>query len=416
MRHRVVITGLGAVTPIGLTVDDFWAGLMRGESGAGPITRFDASAHKTQIACQLKGFDPNMYMGRKAARRYDPFAQYGLAAAKQAVEDAGLDPASMDEAELENVGVILGTGIGGIEMLENEWLTMQEYGPNRVSPFLGPMMIANSGAGVIAIEYGFKGPNHAVVSACATGNHSLGDALLLLRHGYANVMLAGGAEATITPLPMAGFEAMKALSTRNDDPQRASRPFDQDRDGFVAGEGAGVLILETLEHAQARGATIHAEIVGYGASSDAYHVAAPDPEGRGVYLAMRRALRDADLAPSDVDYVNLHATSTPLGDLAETQAIKRVFGDHAQTLKTSSTKSMTGHLLGAAGAIEAIATILAIRNQTAPPTINLMNQDPACDLDYTPNEPQTHPIEVAASNAFGFGGHNTTVILRRFDG
>ncbi|GAB5521020.1 MAG: beta-ketoacyl-ACP synthase II [Rhodothermales bacterium] len=415
-RTRVVVTGLGAVTPLGLTVDTFWDGMKKGASGAGPITHFERTKIKTHFACELKGFNAADYLDRKMAKRYDPYCTYALVATQQAVADAGFDAETMPQEQKDEVAVVYGTGIGGITMLEQQSEVLFERGANRLSPFLVPMMISNMAAGAIAITYGFRGPNHAIVTACATGNHAIGDALLLLRAGQAEVVVCGGSEAPISAIALGGFNAMKALSTRNDDPEHASRPFDIDRDGFVAGEGAGTLVLETLEHAQARGATIYAELLGFGASSDAYHFAAPDPTGSGVELAMKRALKDAQIDKTDVDYINMHATSTPLGDIAETQAIKNVYGDHAYNVHLSGTKSMTGHLLGAAGAVEGIASILAIRDGIIPPTINLVNHDPQCDLNYTPNEAVEADVRIAVSNAFGFGGHNTTAVFARFDG
>ncbi len=412
-RHRVVVTGLGALTPVGLCPDAYWEAMMGGTSGAASITNFDTSAFATRFACELKDFDPLDYLDRKQARRLDPFCQFAIIAARQAMDDAGLD--ALSDEEKERIGVALGSGIGGLQLFQDQTQVFLEHGPNRFSPFFVPMMISNMAAGLVAIEFGLRGPNHCVVSACASGNHNIADAMLLLRHGYVDVMLCGGAEAPITGIGIGGFGAMRALSKRNDAPETASRPFDKTRDGFVAGEGAGVLVLETLEHAQARGAAIHAEVAAVGASADAYHFAAPDPEGRGAVLAMERALADAGLQPEDVDHINMHATSTPLGDVAETGAIKQVFGEHAYRMRLSSTKSMTGHLLGAAAAIEAIATILAIKHQRVPPTINFEHPDPACDLDYTFNEPKEHPIDVALSNAFGFGGHNTTAVFKRFE-
>jgi 3-oxoacyl-[acyl-carrier-protein] synthase II len=387
---------------------------MAGTSGAGPITRFDASEFKTQIACELQGFDPTEYMDRKQTSRFDPYGQYAVAAARQAIDDAGLDPHALPAEQKDRIGVIVGTGMGGVELFEEQARTLVERGPNRISPFLVPMMIPNMAAGLVAMEFGLRGPNHCVVSACASGNHAIGDAIGVLRSGQADAVICGGTEAPITPLTVGGFAAMRALSTRNDDPKGASRPFDADRDGFVPAEGAGILVLETYEHAMERGADVYAEVAGFGASSDAYHYAAPDPEGDGIALALRRALKDADMAPDAVDYVNAHATGTPAGDPIESNALKTVFGPHAHQLKVSSTKSMTGHLLGAAGAVEAIATILAIARGAVPPTINLDTPDEACDLDYTPNTPVEMPVQVAANNAFGFGGHNTTSIFRQF--
>lgn len=412
---RILVTGLGALTPIGLSPDTFWDALMRGKSGAGPITRFDATDFKTQIAGELDGFDPQDYMERKQASRFDPFAQYGLAAARQAVTDAALDIEALPQSQKDRIGVVFGTGQGGVGLFEEQARVLFEHGPDRISPFLVPMMIPNMAAGIIAMELGLRGPNHCVVSACATGNHAIGDAVAALKSGQADVMICGGAEAPVTPLTIGGFAAMRALSTRNDDPTRASRPFDKDRDGFVASEGAGALVLETYEHAMDRGAAIYAEFTGFGASADAYHYAAPEPNGEGVVLAMQRAMAEAAVTPADIDYVNLHATSTPAGDPIESKAIEQAFGAHAHHVKLSSTKSMTGHLLGAAGAIEAIAAILAIRRGAVPPTINLDTPDPECTLDYTPNEPVEMDIDVVANNAFGFGGHNTTTIFRRFE-
>ncbi|NBB72912.1 MAG: beta-ketoacyl-ACP synthase II [Bacteroidetes bacterium] len=411
---RILVTGLGALTPIGLSPDAFWDGLMRGQSGAAPITRFDASAFKTRFACELEGFDPQDFMDRKQVSRFDPYCQYALAAARQALDDAGLDPAALTQSEKDRVGVIIGTGMGGVGLFEEQARTLAERGPDRISPFLVPMMIPNMAAGIVAMEFGLRGPNHCVVSACASGNHAIGDAMAALRSGQADVAICGGTEAPITPLTVGGFAAMRALSTRNDDPEHASRPFDADRDGFVAGEGAGMLILETYEHAMDRGAEVYAEVAGFGASADAYHYAAPDPDGEGVVLAMQRALEDAALPPDAVDYVNAHATSTPAGDPIETKAIRAALGEHADQVKVSSTKSMTGHLLGAAGAIEAIASILAINRGAVPPTINLDTLDEACTLDVTPNAPVEMPVAIAANNAFGFGGHNTTTVFRRF--
>lgn len=411
---RILVTGLGALTPIGLSPDAFWDGLMRGTSGAAPITRFDPRAFKTRFACELEGFDPKAFMDRKQASRFDPYCQYALAAARQGLDDAGIEPASLSQAQKDRIGVIIGTGMGGVGLFEEQARTLAEHGPDRISPFLVPMMIPNMAAGIVAMEFGLRGPNHCVVSACATGNHAIGDAMAALRSGQADVVICGGTEAPITPLTIGGFAAMRALSTRNDDPEHASRPFDADRDGFVAGEGAGMLVLETFEHAMERGADVYAEVAGFGASADAYHYAAPDPEGEGVTLAIQRALADADLEAGAIDYVNAHATGTPAGDPVEIKAIKNAFGAHAERLKVSSTKSMTGHLLGAAGAVEAVASILAINRGAVPPTINLDTPDADCDLDITPNEPVEMPVTAAANNAFGFGGHNTTTVFRQF--
>ncbi|MEO0535980.1 MAG: beta-ketoacyl-ACP synthase II [Cyanobacteria bacterium P01_A01_bin.123] len=413
-QARIVVTGMGAVTPIGLSIDAFWKSMMQGESGAAPITHFDASPFKTRFACELKDFNPTDYLERKQATRLDSFCQYALVAAQQAIADAQLNPTELEQEARDRIGVVFGSGIGGLQVLETQAKVLAEKGPNSLSPFMIPMMIGNMAAGMIAMQHGLRGPNHGVVSACTTSNDAFRDAILLMRQGYADAMVCGGSEASITPLGVGGFAAMRALSTRNDDPQTASRPFDTNRDGFVVGEGAGAILLETLSHAQARGAKIYAEVLGFGSSSDAYHYAAPDPSGSGVVLAMRRALEDTGLTPQAVDYINLHATSTPLGDIAESNAIKQVFGSHAHQMKLSATKSMTGHLLGAAGAIEAIATVLAIQYNEIPPTINVESLDEACDLDYTVGKPQTHEVKVALSNGFGFGGHNTTIVFQRF--
>ncbi|WP_369684577.1 beta-ketoacyl-ACP synthase II [Rhodothermus marinus] len=414
-RRRVVVTGMGALTPIGLNVPDFWEALLQGKSGAAPITRFDPTPFDTHFACELKGFDPLDYMDRKTARRLDPFAQYALVATDEALRDAGLDPEKLAASEKDRIGVVFGSGIGGMQVFQEQTAQYLQRGARFISPLFIPMLIPDISAGHLAIRYGFRGPNYAVVSACATANHNLGDAFLLIQRGIADVVLCGGSEAPITEMALGGFNAMKALSTRNDDPARASRPFDATRDGFVMGEGAGALVLEELEHAHRRGARIYAEVLGIGMSADAHHITAPDPEGEGAALAMQALLRDANLRPEDVDYINMHGTSTPLGDVAETKAIKRVFGEHAYRMNVSSTKSMTGHLLGAAGAVEAIATILAIVHQTVPPTINFEHPDPECDLNYTFNAPQQRPVRVAINNAFGFGGHNTAVAFGRYE-
>jgi 3-oxoacyl-[acyl-carrier-protein] synthase II len=409
--RRVVVTGLGAVTPLGNSAEELWTGLIQGRSGIGPITKFDPSAYPTRIAGQIKNFDPLAFVDKKDARRLDPYLQYAIAASVMAVADAGVDPARLDR---ERFGVLIGSGIGGITtLLEGEHVLL-EKGPDRVSPFIVPMLIINMASGLVSMRFGAKGPNSAVVTACATGNHAIGDAFRLIARGDADVMIAGGAEAMIVPLTIAGFCAMKAMSTRNDDPERASRPFDADRDGFVCGEGAGILILEDLEHAVRRDARIYAEIIGYGMTGDAHHITAPDPEGDGAARAMMLALKDAKLAPGDVGYINAHGTSTPYNDKFETLAIKRVFGDHARKLAISSTKSMTGHLLGAAGGVEAIATTLALRHGLLPPTINYDTPDPDCDLDYVPNQARKQDVDVALSNAFGFGGTNATLAFRKY--
>ena len=411
--RRVVVTGLGALTPIGKTVPEFWEAMMDGQSGAAPITNFDPSAFGTTFACEVKDFDATDYLDRKEARRLDPFCHFALVAADEALADAGIDTATLSEEEQNQTGVVFGSGIGGMKLFQDQVVGYAEHGPRRLSPFFVPMMIIDMAPGQISMRHNLRGPNYATVSACATSNNAIGDAYLLIKNGLAETMVAGGTDASITEVGLGGFGNMKALSTRNDDPQKASRPFDVDRDGFVMAEGAGALILESLEHAQARGARIYAELVGLGMSADAHHISAPHPEGLGAKLAMQQALRTAGIEPEDVDYLNMHGTSTPLGDIAETKAIKAVFGEHAYTMNLSSTKSMTGHLLGAAGAVEAVASILAVVNDRVPPTINIDNQDPACDLNYTANTPQDRTVNVALSNAFGFGGHNTCVVFRK---
>ena len=413
MSRRVVVTGLGALTPLGNTTDEFWAGLRDGRSGIGPITKFDATGFPTRIAGEVRDFDPLKYVDRKDARRLDPYLMYAMAAAIMAVEDAGLDAAKTDPTRF---GVMIGTGIGGITTLLDAHQNMLTKGPDRVSPFFIPMLIINMASGLVSMRFGAKGPNSSVVTACATGNHAIGDAFKIIQRGDADVMLAGGAEAIIVPLTIAGFCSMKAMSTRNEEPEKASRPFDLDRDGFVCGEGAGVVLVEALDHARARDARVYAEVVGYGMTGDAHHMTAPDPDGDGAYRAMRAALADGGLAPEDVGYVNAHGTSTPYNDKFETLAIKRAFGDHARRLAVSSTKSMTGHLLGAAGGIEAIASVLALHHGILPPTINYETPDPDCDLDYVPNHARKQDVEVALSNAFGFGGTNATLAFRKYRG
>jgi 3-oxoacyl-[acyl-carrier-protein] synthase II len=415
-NRRVVITGMGAVTPIGNTVQDYWSALLEGKSGAAPITHFDASQFDTKFACEVKNFDPLEYIDRKTARRLDPYCRYALAAAAQAVKDAGIDSEKMSQDEKDRTGVVFGSGMGGMNIYHEQTGVYIKDGPHRVSPFFVPMIIPDIAAGYISITYGFRGPNYCVVSACATGNNNIGDAFLLIRNGYVDAMLTGGSETGVTEMGLAGFNAMKALSTRNDSPETASRPFDATRDGFVLGEGSGALFIEELEHAKKRDAKIYAEIAGIGFSADAHHITAPEPEGKGAVLAMKMLMRDANLKPEDVDYLNMHGTSTPLGDVGETKAIKTVFGDHAYKMNLSSTKSMTGHMLGAAGAAEAIATILAIKHDTVPPTINFEHPDPACDLNYTFNKAEKRTVHVGISNAFGFGGHNTTVAFRKYEG
>lgn len=414
--RRVVVTGMGALTPLGLSVEEYWDGLVKGRSGAATIDSFDPEGLRVTFACELDGFDPEEHLDAKQARRVDPFSQYALVSADQAVHDAGLNPDAMPQAKKDRIGVIYGTGIGGIQTFRDQTEEFIEGGEKRTSPFFIPMLIPDIAAGQIAMRHGFRGPNHAMVSACATGNHNIGDAYRMIREGDMDAAVCGGTDACVTRLGIAGFASMRALSTRNDDPARASRPFDAKRDGFVMGEGAGALFVESLEHAQARNAEIYAEIVGIGMSADAHHLTAPDPEGGGVRLALTRVLENAGLEPADIDYINAHGTSTPLGDKAETKALKTVFGGHAYELNVSSTKSMTGHLLGAAGAVEAIATIQALRHDVVPPTINYEEADPDCDLDYTFNEAEKRPVTLALSNAFGFGGHNTSLALRAYNG
>lgn len=413
-ERRVVVTGMGALTPIGNSPDEFWDAMMRGESGAAGITYFDASEFPTQFACELKGFDPDDFLDRKEARRMDPFCQYAMVVAGQALQDAGVDPESLSLEEQEAIGVIFGSGIGGIQVFHEQTAYYVENGPRRISPFFIPMLIPDIAAGQISIKYGLRGPNYSVVSACATGNNNIGDAYMLIKMGHMDAAVCGGSEAAVSELGIGGFNALRALSTRNDDPATASRPFDETRDGFVLGEGAGALYLEELQSARKRGARIYAELLGVGMSADAHHITAPDPDGKGACNAMKSALRQAGVALEDVDYLNMHGTSTPLGDIAETNAIKDVFGDHAYRMNVSSTKSMTGHLLGAAGAIEAIATIGAITHNRVPPTINFRNADPQCDLNYTFNEPEDRDVDIAISNAFGFGGHNTSVVFGKY--
>ncbi len=413
--RRVVVTGMGALTPLGLTVDEYWKGLQEGRSGADTIQSFDPEGLRTTFACELDGFEAEDHIDSKEARRMDPFCQYALVSANQAVADAGLDPESMPQADKDRTGVIYGTGIGGMQVFQDQTEYFLDQDEERTSPFFIPMLIPDIAAGQIAMAHGFRGPNHANISACATGNHNIGDAYRLIREGDMDAALCGGTDACVTRLGIAGFASMRALSTRNDDPGHASRPFDADRDGFVMGEGAGALVLESLERARDRNAPIYAEVEGIGMSADAHHLTAPDPEGGGVCLALERVLENAEINPEEIDYVNAHGTSTPLGDKAETKAIKKVFGDHAYDVNVSSTKSMTGHLLGAAGAIEAIAAIQALRHDVVPPTINFEEQDPDCDLHYTFNEAEETSVDLALSNAFGFGGHNTSVAFSSFD-
>jgi 3-oxoacyl-[acyl-carrier-protein] synthase II len=405
-RRRVVVTGLGIISPVGIGVEEAWRNILAAHSGIGPITRFDATGFPSRIAGEVKGFDVARYLSAKEARRYDTFIHYGLVATMEAVRDAGLDDYAGDK---ERCGVCIGSGIGGLPMIEETHQAYVQGGLRKVSPFFVPGSIINMVAGLASIHYGFQGPNLGTVSACSTGNHSLGEASRLIEYGDADIMVAGGAEATVSPLGVGGFTAARALSTRNDDPATASRPWDVGRDGFVLGEGAGVLVLEEYEHAKARGTKIYCEIGGYGMSADAHHITAPPEDGAGAARSMLNALRNAGLQPADIDYINAHGTSTPLGDVAECIAVKRAFGDHAYKLAVSSTKSMTGHLLGAAAGIEAVFTSLAIRDQIAPPTANLFDVDPKCDLDFVPRVARRMPIRAAISNSFGFGGTNATI-------
>ncbi|MGL5083527.1 MAG: beta-ketoacyl-ACP synthase II [Microcoleaceae cyanobacterium] len=412
MNHkRVVVTGLGAITPIGNTLVEYWQGLLDGQNGIGAITLFDASRHDCRIAGEVKGFEASDYLPRKDAKRMDRFSQFAVVASQQAIADANF---VIDDLNADQVGVIIGTGIGGLKVLEDQHEVYLTRGPDRCSPFMIPTMIANMAAGLTAIHLGAKGPNSCTVTACAAGSNAVGDAFRLIQRGYAQAMICGGTEAAVTPLSLAGFAAARTLSTRNDDPSRACRPFDQDRDGFVMGEGSGILILEEMEYALSRGAQIYAEIVGYGMTCDAYHMTSPVPGGEGATRAMALAMKDAGLTPDRVDYINAHGTSTPLNDSNETAAIKRALGEEAYKVAVSSTKSMTGHLLGGSGGIEAVATVMAIANDKLPPTINLENPDPACDLDYVANHSRDKVVNVALSNSFGFGGHNVTLAFKKF--
>ena len=413
-EKRVVITGLGVISPVGNDVSIFWQSLKEGKSGVGLITSFDAAKFDSRIAGEVKGFDPSFYgMSFKDIKRMDKFSQYAVAASKNAITHSGLN---LDNEDRERIGVIVGSGIGSLYTIEEQHKIMLEKGPSRMSPFLIPMLIVNEASGQVAITSGLKGPNSCVATACASGSHSIGDAFRIVARGDADVMVAGGTESSVVPTGVSGFCALKALSTRNDQPQKASRPFERDRDGFVIAEGCGIVILEELGHAKKRNAQIIAEIVGYGMSCDAYHMTAPDPEGDGAMRAMKLALKDGHLNPEDVDYLNAHGTSTKLNDKIETLAIKRAFADYAKKLMVSSTKSMTGHLLGAAGGVEFVACCLAIQDNIVPPTINYENPDPDCDLDYVPNAARKAKVEVCMSNSLGFGGHNATLIVRRFIG
>ncbi len=409
-RRRVVITGMGAVTPVGNTVDEFWTSLVEGKSGTGPLTRFDSEGFSSHIAAELKGFDPDHYIDPKESRRMDYFVQYAMACSEQAVKDSGLD---LESINLDRSGVYIGSGIGGIETIEKQKEVLDKKSPRRISPFLVPMLIVNMASGMVSMRFNFRGPNSCVVTACATGTNAIGDAARLIQYGQADIMLAGGSEGAITPLGFGGFCSMKALSTRNDEPESASRPFDKTRDGFVMGEGAGVVVLEEYEAAKQRSARIYAEVAGYGMTSDAFHVTMPEPEGKGAQTAMRLSLEDAELSADQIDYINAHGTSTEYNDKTESFAIKQVFNSYANKVAISSSKSMTGHLLGAAGAIECIACAKAIENGIVPPTINYNEPDPECDLNYTPNQAREMPVNATMSNSFGFGGHNAVLVLKK---
>ena len=410
-KRRVVITGLGIVSPVGNSVSNAWENIVAGKSGITRITRFDASIFSSQIAGEVKDFDIHHYLSVKEARRMDVFIHYGMAAGIQAIKDAGID--DITELESERIGVNIGSGIGGLPMIENTDSAYHAGGPRKISPFFIPSTIINMIAGNLSIMYGYKGPNLAIVTACTTATHSIGSSARMIEYGDADIMVCGGAESCVTPLAIGGFAAAKALSANNDHPEMSSRPWDKDRDGFVLGEGAGILVLEEIEHAQKRGAKIYAELAGFGMSADAFHMTAPSEDGEGAARCMTNALNNAAIHPTEVEYINAHGTSTPLGDIAETIAVKRCFGDHARKLAVNSTKSMTGHLLGAAGGVEAVFSALAIHHQVAPPTINLINQDPLCDLNYIPNTAREMPINVALSNSFGFGGTNGTLVFRK---
>ncbi|TAL17227.1 beta-ketoacyl-[acyl-carrier-protein] synthase II [bacterium] len=409
--NRVVVTGLGCVSPLGLDVESTWEACLAGKSGVGNITKFDASGFKTRIAAEVKGFDPTVWIDRKEVKKMDTFIQYAIACSSMALDDAGF---KVDPENAERVGVYIGAGLGGLPEIERQKKIIDEEGPRRVSPFFIPMVIVNLAPGYVAMQTGAKGPNMSIVSACATGAHCIGEAAHAIRRGDIDVAIAGGAESTITPLGVGGFNALRALSTRNEEPERASRPFDKDREGFVMGEGGGILIIESLEHAQKRGATIYAELAGYGATCDAYHITSPDPQGDGAARCMKMAMRTGGVTPGEVDYINAHGTSTPLNDYFETLAIKSVFGERAGKLMISSTKSVTGHCLGAAGSMEAIFSVLAIRDSIVPPTMNYETPDPECDLDYVPNVARKAEVRAVLSNSFGFGGTNATLLFKKF--
>jgi 3-oxoacyl-[acyl-carrier-protein] synthase II len=413
MKRRVVVTGMGAITPVGNDVATTWRAITQGVSGGAPITKFDHSTFPVHFACEVKGFDPLLYLERKEAKRADLFAQYAIAASVQAMTDAGLDDAS--KYDPERTGVIIGSGIGGLKTFEEQHDVYRERGQSKISAFFIPMFISDIAAGLVSMRFNAKGPNYATISACATSAHAIGDAYRTIQYGDADIMITGGSEATVTPMAIGGFANMKALSERNDSPETASRPFDATRDGFVMGEGGGIVILEELNHARDRGATIYAEIAGYGPTGDAYHLTAPAPEGEGAQRAMRIAMKDAGFSLADIDYINAHGTSTPANDLNETKAIKAVFGDRARSMHVSSTKSMTGHMLGAAGAVEFIFGALAVRDCIIPPTINYTHPDPELDLNYTPNTSVHRRISAVLSNSFGFGGHNVTLAIKRFE-
>lgn len=411
MERRVVITGMGLVTPLGIGVDDTWSALIAGKSGVGEITRFDTTEYNTKIAAEVKGFKAEDFMEKKESKRLETFIKYAIAATRMALEDADY---TIDEKNEDRIGVLTGCGLGGLNMLEITAHTVANKGPKRASPFFIPMLIGNMAPGMISIIFGAKGPNSSVATACAAGTHAVGDAFEIIKYGRADAMITGGVESVVTPTCIAGFGAMKALSTRNDDPQKASRPFDRDRDGFVVGEGSGIMVLEALDHALERGARIHAEVIGYGMSGDGYHITSPPPNGEGATRCMLSAIEDAGITPDQIDYINAHGTSTPLNDLYESRAIKAAFGDAAQKVAISSTKSMTGHLLGGAGGVETVFTALAIKNSIIPPTINHENPGDECDLDYVPNVARETAVEYAMSNSFGFGGTNASLILKKY--